>query len=264
MLVGCLVPLVRLAPADQGFATLCRFVAAGVGIAAIGMVLSLSAWWSADWAAAVLRYYWFRLSDVMLPIGASLAGLILFARMQRDNPMVAAFTLCMGIVAVGSSIAAHHFDRTRDFRPASAIQQRPLAGQDAALARKTHDEWKQVCRWVDERTAADAMFLTPRYQQTFSWYANRPEVVNWKNVPQDATSLVAWRARFREVYSHLARREGFAALSPQRLQALCDKYEVDYVILDRSLSREPLSWKRVYPENRWEQSTFEVYRVPRP
>ena len=105
------------------------------------------------------------------------------------------------------------------------------------------------------------MFLTPRYQQTFSWYANRPEVVNWKNVPQDATSLVRWRARFREVYSHQARRGGFASLPIDRLHAICEKYAVDYVILDRSLSRRRLPWRRVFPANDWEESTFEVYRV---
>ena len=48
---------------------------AGLAIALAGMALSLLDFWDRPTAAGLLRFYWFRLADVALPIGlALLAG----------------------------------------------------------------------------------------------------------------------------------------------------------------------------------------------
>ena len=47
----------------------------------------------------------------------------------------------------------------------------------------------------------DARFLIPRLAFTFKWYAGRGEVVNWKETPQDAASLVAWWKRIQDIYA---------------------------------------------------------------
>ena len=45
---------------------------AGLAIALAGMALSLLDFWDRPTAAGLLRFYWFRLADVALPIGLAL------------------------------------------------------------------------------------------------------------------------------------------------------------------------------------------------
>ena len=59
--------------------------------------------------------------------------------------------------------------------------------------------WRNVCRWVDEHLPETAIFLTPTTHQTFKWYGQRAEVVNWKDVPQDAENLIEWTERLQRV-----------------------------------------------------------------
>src|SRR5204862_3510161 len=66
--------------------------------------------------------------------------------------------------------------------------------------RRRFTEWKNLCRWIRAKTPPDAKFITPRNQQTFKWYAERAEVVTWKDIPQDAAGLVEWRQTLSEVF----------------------------------------------------------------
>jgi hypothetical protein len=51
------------------------FVGASLAFATIGAMLSLLEWISPPLAAALLRYYWFRLADVVIPAGAAVAAI---------------------------------------------------------------------------------------------------------------------------------------------------------------------------------------------
>ncbi len=66
--------------------------------------------------------------------------------------------------------------------------------------KRVMSDWIAVCDWVNESLPPDELLLTPRNQQSFKWYAQRAEVVNWKDVPQDAESLIEWRRRFFEIF----------------------------------------------------------------
>ena len=51
---------------------LTNFAWGAVALAAVGLVIELSLWFKPDWAAALLRYYWFRLTDVAVPLAIAL------------------------------------------------------------------------------------------------------------------------------------------------------------------------------------------------
>jgi hypothetical protein len=80
------------------------------------------------------------------------------------------------------------------------------------------------------------LFIVPRTAQTFKWYAARGEVVDWKEMPQDAASLVEWSRRIKEIYAtgnHAPQEEYFNSLAdagPARLRALAEKYHADYLV----------------------------------
>jgi hypothetical protein len=122
-----------------------------------------------------------------------------------------------------------------------------------------------MCAWVQRNTPPNAIFLTPRGQQTFKWYAGRSEVAVWKDIPQDASAIVAWWHRIRDCYPPQSRRFGWPRQPEQLLQKLAAKYGFEYVVVDRTAYPAPLSFPRVYPPpDQLEQPIFEVYRVPRP
>jgi hypothetical protein len=82
-----------------------------------------------------------------------------------------------------------------------AWQLRGEAGREELVqTRQRFAEWKNLCRWIRDNTSKEAKFITPRNQQTFKWYAERAEVVTWKDIPQDASGLVEWRRVLSEVF----------------------------------------------------------------
>ncbi len=63
------------------------------------------------------------------------------------------------------------------------------------------DGWLDVCRWAREATSEDAVFLVPRGCDSFKWEARRAEVGSWKEIPQDANSIVRWFRDMERLYA---------------------------------------------------------------
>ncbi len=183
LLIAALAGLVYFAPSNRGFQRLRTFVAAAVGISAIGMLIGLLAPMHADLAAALLRYYWFRTSDVMVPLGAALVLSAIVYRWQAARPSWHAAGVTCALLIVGCQLGETMWRRHLDPRPPA----------DAAIANVA--AWRESCQWAAAETPPAAVFLTPRLSQTFRWYAGRAEVVNRKDIPQDAPGIVEWRRR---------------------------------------------------------------------
>ena len=99
------------------------------------------------------------------------------------------------------------------------------------------------------QTPADALFLTPREQQTFKWYAGRAEIVSWKDVPQDARGLIEWKQRLEEIYprDQAHQQRDLAAFSDAELLQLARKYRATYIVIDRTRSGRRIGLPKVYP-----------------
>ncbi|HTN75654.1 MAG TPA: DUF6798 domain-containing protein, partial [Pirellulaceae bacterium] len=121
---------------------------------------------------------------------------------------------------------------------------------------------RNACQWIEQNTPTAAIFLTPRGQQTFKWYANRAEVVAVKDVPQDARGIVQWRDRLREVYIPPVSEFGFAVLSESQIKQLANKYGASYVIVDKHRYSRAMALPLVYPTAGNENESFAVYRIP--
>jgi hypothetical protein len=83
---------------------------------------------------------------------------------------------------------------------------------------------------------------------TFKWYANRGEVVNWKETPQDAVNLRAWWKRIQEIYPT------GAPLQASKLPELAKKYGADYLLTQVSAPMLPLPVE-------YKNESFVVYRM---
>jgi hypothetical protein len=122
--------------------------------------------------------------------------------------------------------------------------------------------WRAACDWVAQphNIPPGAVFLTPRMAQTFRWYAHRAEVANFKDIPQDAVSIVAWWRRLQDIHStgnewpEERWYHSLADLGPQRLRELGKIYGADYAIME--LPETPLPLPIVY-QNR----SYVIYRL---
>ena len=240
---------------------LLRFVLAAVGIGVAGVLIELIARHDTDLAASLLRFYWFRLSDVAVPLGAALCW-ITYQRQQTTRRPVFARVLLVAAIGLGGACVGHAlWQSSTDLRPPAIIQGMP-SGESRSAAIRRYRQWRAACEWINENCEQGAIVLTPRYQQTMKWYAQRGEVANWKDIPQSALGIVAWRKRMEEFYPRDLAWKGLVSHGEARLQELAAEYGFTYILLDRTRSKRPLQFQRVYPTNS-QQVDYEVYRLPK-
>lgn len=230
--------------------------------------------------AGRLRYYFFRMSDSLVPVGVALAMVVGLHKLQASRPVLASWLTAAAILLAAANIADVYYWRQQQRLPGAVLQPRPTADSwprwwlqkphpqvpNSATAEAWHRDWRAACDWIANNTPADAKFLTPREQQTFKWYAGRPEVANWKDIPQDARGLIAWKQTLDELYprSREHHRHDLAAFSDAELQRLARKHGADYIVIDRTRANRQIRLPKVYPPIREENPSFEVYRVPEP
>jgi hypothetical protein len=252
------------------------FVTGAVAITLMGAAVNSLALFDATrpLAGDLLRYYWFRLTDVMLPLGVALEGVALIVGRltvcskktdDRENsreltapggrdkkvhrPLAPAY--CWLVMAI--LVAA--------FNVGDRAWQRFHLGPPRSHRIENFADWCEACRWVADsgKIAAGAQFLVPRDAQTFSWYTGRREVVDWKNVPQDAKTLLKWWRRVQDIYATgfpMAPRwyEPLAKVGTKRIEQLGAKYDADYLITERT---DPLLKLPVVHQN----GTYVIYRI---
>jgi hypothetical protein len=246
--------------ADQLAARRLRmFVAVAILIACIGAAISLLSLVSRDLAAGWMRFYWFRLVDVAVPLGLAFAAVrwFLVRKMRVALTLVSAVAVfhaadCLVLKRFGDPPFA---DRRLDYlawrsfyRCATGHDTPPPPRQPRAEKMPNYAAWLDVCRWASDpaHTSPDARFLVPRTACTFRWYAERGEVVDWKDMPQDAASLVAWWKRIQDVYAtgnpppmdkyYVSPADAGVA----KVRELARKYQADYLVAHVSGQMLPL------------------------
>jgi len=245
-LVGAFTAACSLTPAGPRRRRLRRFVWGAVAIAALGLVIDFSTRSHPTIGARLLRYYWFRLSDVAVPLGTAITivhGLsILHARRAAlANWLTTAFSV-WALWYLTLVVANRHID--------------PRPPSDRKMAR--YDDWADVCEWVNESISPGSRFLTPRESQTFTWRTGMPQVVCYKNIPQDAEGIVQWRQRIDDVYfSHTSATarpyDSLAEMGETKLLELGEKYQADFVLTEgRQVLRLPLMYSN---------GAYAVYRL---
>ncbi|MEX0712561.1 MAG: DUF6798 domain-containing protein [Pirellulales bacterium] len=244
--------LIRLTPVDPAQRRLRGIVAGAVAIAVLGFVISLVLQNHPTTAAALLRLYWFRLSDSLVPAGVALTAIVYAARQPHQRYKTARW--CAGWLVVCAVLAAanHH-----EYAAARFFGGPPRADKPGKVI--DYADWRAACDWATEHTPSDARFLTPRLAQTFKWYAARSEVVSWKDVPQDARAIVEWWRRLNDIHGLHDRvggqrwHDSLAELSEQRLRRLGRTYRAGYLLTE---SRPRLDLPRLY-----HNASYAIYRV---
>ncbi len=244
--------------ANAGQRRLQWIAAAGMAFTLLGYGFVLLANWYPDTAAAMLRFYWFRTADVFVPLSVSLLGLAWLDQVGATR-MAIARRWWIGLVLVSGWDLAMQLPHL----PCNLIYSAcptPPPRSDKTLA---HDEWRQACEWLRVHTRTDDRILAPRMAATLRWYAERGAVVSWKDVPQDARRIVEWWDRLVDIYaldkaSPPARWiDSLAQLGPSRLNALGQKYQAEYAIVELLPEIGRLPGQPVF-----ENAAYGIYRLP--
>lgn len=212
-----------------------------------GLALGLTGLVLPERVYGLLRYYWFRTTDVFVPMAAAL-GLLGLARRGWNL----GWWRVPALVLLAAALAAAGFQAQQ--RLASPC---PRADKPGKVA--DWQDWQAACHYAARNTPAHARFLTPRLSQTFKWYAERAEAATWKDTPQDAQTILAWWKRLRDIYGIDPCWPGWfwcqslAELPPSRLRELGARYGADYLLVE---SEPPLELDCLY-RNR----SYAIYRL---
>ena len=163
-------------------------------------------------SAALLKFYPFRLFDVLLPLAVSVLAVRLFAHWSSQRPAAQRLGIAVCVAAAAYALLVHPVDRN------------PTRFKPPVLT-----DWLDSCRWIAQNAPADATVLTPSYSWGFKWYAGRAEYVNYKDCPQDAANLLEWRRRYQLLRGwEKTRRAG--TMSQAEIARFPDRELVDFVI----------------------------------
>jgi hypothetical protein len=166
----------------------------------------------------------------------------------------------VAIVVPSVFLLGHFASLQMDFRPGAVRQSQPVGRRGAAAKYQRYRDWRAVCQWIQEHTPQHARFLTPRNEQTFKWYAGRAELACWKDIPQDAESIVRWWRLLQEVYPQGVVEHGLGWWTDEELRQIAARYELEYILADSTHGRL-LGLQRVYPLFPSANRHFAVYRV---
>jgi hypothetical protein len=218
----------RLAPASQARAWLTRFTFAALGISLAGLVIAALEPWAPATVYGLLRFYWFRLADVAVPLALAIstaAALADDATCRRLFPVPPAVIRGLVSLLLAADVAAesNHWPL-----PGRTVVARGDSKVEAAA-------WADICAWARDHLPPGTCVLTPRGAASFTWQTGLPEVVAWKNSPQDAASLVAWRQRIIDCFSADGTMRDMerstATLGVQRMRDVAFRYEARIAIV---------------------------------
>jgi hypothetical protein len=178
---------------------------------------------------SLLRYYWFRLPDTIIPF----LGILTAAALANDA-LRARRVLSRGVLAVGTAVWL------AVVAPAFARLLFPSRWPKA-------QEWdvqleqKPVLDWIRTSTRNGDVFLASPFMEPFYIIAQRAQFVSFKSVPQSEGDMLEWYERIKaanggrdpSVDGFRARREieaNFYRMSEDELRGLARKYHLDYYV----------------------------------
>lgn len=191
--------LLRPATRTAGQRWFARYVTANVLVALGGIVLAwllvVAREFQYDWflpTSKLLKFYLYRGADLLLPIAVALQLTTL--AWPKERAAVTESTeqggsrfrnlgVCLlgGVVALGYAL----------FKPPPA----PPPAVASVVTPEFVADWESACEWVRTNTPPNALFVIPRYNRNFKWYAQRAEYYSWKDCPQDAAGILEWNRR---------------------------------------------------------------------
>ncbi len=146
-----------------------------------------------DPEGSLLQYYPFRFGDVMLPLGTAL--LFTCAVEQSFTGKMRRLMMIGSAIILGTIVTIQTVEFKNQWLD---LHQFPNVQQEITA------EWKNLCNWVGQNTAKDAVVMVSpdEWFATFTWIAERPTIVNFKLLPQTKAGIIEWYHRLDDLSGH--------------------------------------------------------------
>jgi hypothetical protein len=237
-----------------------KFVAAyalgSVILFAIGMAL-----FALD-LTSLLRFYWFRFPDVMVPfLSMVLIALLLngIANLNFINyprfPKSLYWTQWILRIGLPVLFVIYAFLLVAESRIY-------LQGKYQRGLKRSQTKTQVALEWIRENTEEDAVFLVDPLMNEFYVYANRARFISFSHPPQSAAELLEWYRRLTLINGNQTpsippnrgdMQANFANLDPGTIQQLANEYGVSYYL---GQAGKQLPFDLVYQDD-----SFALYRV---
>ncbi len=179
--------------------------------------------------ATLLKFYPFRLADVLVPLAVSVV--LVGAWERRSRPTMKWW---LGAVLFVLALARAH----------SVVETNRYSGELRA-------DWIAACQWIDGHLPDEAVVQAPHNGWAFKWFARRAEYVAFKDCPQDAAGIVEWNRRLIFLKRWYEDQYVDQFYSAEELRSLRRATGITHLLTDRL---GPLELEPVY-----RNETFQVY-----
>ena len=193
-----------------------------------------------DQRMTLLKFYPFRLADVLLPVAVAVSLVSVLERTAfKTNPSRTWGALSspplwiLTVVFIAGLWRAHATKETNRY-----------SLEDRA-------DWLDVCAWIDIDLPSDALVQTPTNGWAFKWFARRAEYVAYKDCPQDDVGIVEWNRRLNFLQKWFEKNYADEFYSADELKSLRRETGLTHLLTDRL---GPLELEPIY-----RNSTFQVY-----
>jgi hypothetical protein len=229
------------------------FVGGGILLALLGFGLACWSQYCREFPAWLLRFYWFRLSDCMTPLGASIVGLQYLVSLQVTRKVSARWWLA-GLIVLSV------YDASLQVRHVPGLSSSTEATIPRADKNVVYQDWRDACSWAAEHTPPGAGVWYTRRQGIAE--SGRGETANWKDMPQDGKRIVEWWRRLNEVFGTgktNPKERWYDSLSEagaEHLQKMAAKYGAQYAIVELNPDLPRLPLEQVY-----ENDSYAIYHL---
>lgn len=188
----------------------------------------------------LLKFYPFRLGDVLLPIGVAVSLMSVLERTLLNVSSVETkrlrrvFPHVMLLIVFLAAL----------WRASSTAETNRYANEDRA-------DWIDVCQWIDRHLPADALVQSQTNGWAFKWFAKRAEYVTFKDCPQDSAGIVEWNRRLNFLKQWYEEKYSDNLYSAAELRELRRETNLTHLLTDRL---GPLELEPIY-----RNGTFQVY-----
>lgn len=215
---------------------LTRFILATLAIALAGLFVGFKL---RD--PGLMKFYPFRLFDTFLPIAVALMAADRIERIAStigNRPGIRpGWRIVSQVAGPVLSLAA----LTWSFLAPGWVNNAPNWHP------KNWADFVEASQWIDRHVPTGALFLTPRYNVGFKWYAQRAEYATWKDCPQDAPGILEWKGRLDQILRWRATHidDGFTSTAFDQLH---DETGVEFVLASNAdpWRMQPIFRNRAY------------------
>jgi hypothetical protein len=227
----------------------CRLISAFALSSLVLFGLGFMIYWIG--ADNLLKFYWFRFPDVVLPFWGFFAAAVavnyalkaldrthrVFSQSLRSIAL-----LLSGVILLGAGL---HFTRF--------IAEAALAGKFFYLQDMEPDR-REILFWIKHRTAPQAMFLADPFCEKFYLVAERPLFVSFKHAPQSEPDILEWHRRLKmcnnnnellefSFHNKAIVQQNFHNLDPDSVKKLAQTYSLEYFLTKKN---RPYPFRLIY------------------